>query len=91
MNGNTCSHKNQVEYVHFNEDGIYKSCLDCIKNNDVYINVGDVLEIIGKLKHQREFYAAQMLCFQKNILEMIEKQEKILEVSGLTRFEGKLY
>lgn len=81
-----CSHTNQVEYIHFNEDGIYKACLDCIKNNDVYIKSGDVLEMIEKLKQQREFYAAQMLRFQKNILEMIETQEKVLEASGFKRF-----
>lgn len=83
-----CSHTNQIEYIHFNEDGIYKSCLDCIKNNDVYINIADVLEMIEKLKQQREFYAAQMLRFQRNILEIIETQEKVLEATSFKRFEN---
>lgn len=80
-----CSHENQVEWIHFNQDGVYKACLDCVKNNDVYINVSDVVKTIEKLKQQGEFYAAQMLCFQRNILEMIEQQEKVLEDSGFKR------
>lgn len=59
MNGNTCSYENQVN------EGIYKACL----HNDLYISCIDVLKIVEKLKQQRELYAAQMLLFQKNILE----------------------